>query len=196
MSWQQDIRFSLRLLARHKSLSAIMIITLAIGIGATTSVFSVVNRVLLRPLPYPEPERLVLAWAAGAVPKGVFLLAQQKHLQTMESIAAFSPSGFNLTNEGEAERLDGSLVSANFFSVLGGPHAQMGRIFQTGEDRIGQDRVVVISYQLWQRRFRGGCAAFSGGAFGPILLRSPATVGGSAAREHFLSHSGGKRLFV
>ena len=155
MSWQQDIRFSLRLLARHKSLSAIMIITLAIGIGATTSVFSVVNRVLLRPLPYPEPERLVLAWAAGAVPKGVFLLAQQKNLHTMESIAAFSPSGFNLTDEGEAERLDGSLVSANFFSVLGGPHAQMGRIFQTGEDRIGQDRVVVISYQLWQRRFRG-----------------------------------------
>lgn len=155
MSWQQDIRFSLRLLARHKSLSAIMVITLAIGIGATTSVFSVVNRVLLRPLPYPEPERLVLAWAAGAVPKGVFLLAQEKNLRTLESIAAFSPSGFNLTAEGEAERLDGSFVSANFFSVLGRPHLQMGRTFQPGEDRVGQDRVVVLSYQLWQRRFRG-----------------------------------------
>lgn len=155
MSWKQDIRFSLRLLARHKSLSAIMVLTLSIGIGATTSVFSVVNRVLLRPLPYPEPERLVLAWAAGAVPKGVFLLAQQKDLRTLESIAAFSPSGFNLTGEGEAERLDGSFVSANFFSVLGGPHTEAGRTFQPGEDRVGQDRVAVISYQLWQRRFHG-----------------------------------------
>ncbi len=152
--WQQDLRFSLRLLVRHKSLSAIIIITLAIGIGATTAIFSVVNRVLLSPLPYPEPGKLVLAWAAGAVPKGVFLQAQQKNLRTMENIAAFSPAGFNLIDEGEAERLDGSFVSANFFSVLGEPRPQLGRTFQAGEDRVGQDRVVVISHQLWQRRFR------------------------------------------
>jgi predicted permease len=151
--WQQDLRFSLRLLVRHKGLSAIMVLTFAIGIGATTSVFSVVNRILLRPLPYSEPEKLVLAWAAGNVPKGVFLLVQQKNLRTMESIAAFGPSGFNLIDEGEAERLDGSLVSANFFLVLGGPRPQIGRTFQAGEDRVGQDRIAIISHRLWQRRF-------------------------------------------
>lgn len=154
-SWLRGVGFSLRLLVRHKNLSAIIIITLAIGIGATTSVFSVVNRILLRPLPFADPERLVLAWTAGNVPKGVFLFVQQKNLRTMESIAAFCPSGFNLTGDGEAERLDGSFVSGNLFSVLGGPQPQAGRTLQPGEERVGQDRVVVISHQLWQRRFRG-----------------------------------------
>jgi putative ABC transport system permease protein len=154
-SWLQDIRYSLRLLVRNKGFAAFTIVTLAIGIGATTSVFSVVNQVLLRPLPFTNPDQLVLAWTAGTVPKGVLLLTRQMELRSLEGVAAFSPAGFNLTGQGEAERLDGSYVSDNFFSVLGGPRPTAGRGFLEGESRVGQEHVVVISHALWQRRFSG-----------------------------------------
>lgn len=153
--WFQDIRFSLRLLGRHKSFYAITILTLAVGIGATTSIFNVTNQALLGSLPYRDPGQLVAAWTPGTVPKGVFLTLRHRNLHTLTAIAAYSTSGFNLTRNGEAKRLIGSFVSGNLFSVLEGPPPLMGRTLQTGDDDVGQDHAAVISYQLWQDQFQG-----------------------------------------
>jgi predicted permease len=153
----QDLRYGLRMLAKSPSFTAIAVLTLALGIGANTVLFSVVNGVLLNALPFPEPEGLVALFtnrihferASISYPN---FLDWQRENQTFASTAAFRPDDFNLTGAGEAEHLRGEMVSADFFSTLGVKPA-VGRWFTPEEDRLGGAPVVVISADLWKHKF-------------------------------------------
>jgi len=151
----QDVRFGLRMLRKNPGFSLIAILTLTLGIGANTAIFSVVNAVFIRPLPYPHAEEVVAV--DFPVPPALFL-SLKKENTVCSDLAAFangiSTWPVNLTGVGEPERLQGFRVSANFFRMLGVAAAQ-GRTFLDEEDRFGNHRVVVISHQLWQRSFGG-----------------------------------------
>jgi putative ABC transport system permease protein len=155
----QDLRYGARMLAKKPGFTLIAALTLALGIGANTALFSVVNGVLLRPLAYRDPERLVwLGHTAAksnqnaAISPPTFADYRNK-CQSFENLTALLYStAFNLTGEGEPERLQGRRVSANFFDTLGAAPA-LGRGFLAEEDEPGRNRVVVLSHGLWQRRF-------------------------------------------
>lgn len=147
----QDARYAFRMLRKNSGFTAIAVLTLALGIGANTAIFSLVNGVLLRPLPLANPSRLV--GMTSYYTKGAFVILRERS-QTMEVIANSDSTEFNLTGVEVPVRLTGSSVSANWFSVLGA-RAGMGRAFQAGEDQPGKDAFVVLSYSLWQRQFRG-----------------------------------------
>ena len=164
----QDIRYGFRLMARKPAFTFIAVITLALGIGANTAIFSVVNAVLLRPLPYVQPEQLVKVFqAAPSLEKGAAptlwsyprfeFLRDNSH--SFASVAACNQASFSLTGTDEPERVESELVSANYFSLLGlAPIA--GRSFTEAEDRKGSAQTVaVLSYALWQRRFGGDSQA-------------------------------------
>jgi len=144
-----DIRYALRIFTRNPGFASIAILSLALGIAGNTAIFSIVNTLLIKPLPFREPSRLVRI--TQLYPKAIFEYFQQ-HTKTME-IAFVSPaSEFNLTGIGPASRIAGSETSANFFSVLGAT-AERGRTFEPGEDRPGNDGVVVLSHELWRTKF-------------------------------------------
>ena len=147
----QDFRFAGRLLRRSPGFTAVAVLSLALGIGGNAAMFSLVNAILLRPLPYPSAERLVRL--TGFYPKGA-VVALQDESRTMEVAGASSDAELNLTGSGEAARLVGSTVSANLFAVLGRGAAR-GRAFEKGDDRPGRDRIVLLSDALWQTRFGG-----------------------------------------
>jgi putative ABC transport system permease protein len=147
----QDLRYGLRMLAKSPGFTAVAIISLALGIGANTAIFSLVNGILLNALPYSEPARLVSAWEATAPPGLLEALRRQGH--TMDLAAYTTVSGFNLNGETPL-RLDGSTVSANLFSLLG-VRPELGRAFRPGEDQPGQDQVVILSHSFWQNHFGG-----------------------------------------
>ena len=154
----QDLRFGLRMLRKNPGFTAVAVLTLALGIGANATIFSVVNAVWLRPLPYPEADQLALVWhrntqrggTAELTPGNYFDLLRQN--QSFAQMAAFNDSDFNLTGAGEPERLQGQLVSAAFFPLLQTAPG-IGRGFTEADDREGAERVVVLSHGLWQRRF-------------------------------------------
>jgi putative ABC transport system permease protein len=148
----KDVRHALRTLAGHPVFTAAALLSLALGIGANAALFSFVNAILLRPLPYVEPERLVRV--TGFYPKGALVELQQQS-QSMDVAGFTTDSEFNLSWRGQTVHLAGSSVSANLFHLLGAP-AAIGRTFHPGEDRAGHDRVVILSYKLWQDRFGGG----------------------------------------
>src|SRR5262245_49852372 len=134
---RQDLRFALRILLKHPSFTAVAVLSLALGIGANAAVFSLVNGALIRPLPYPDPGRLVRV--TEAYPRGG-IAAMQEQSRTMEVAAYLPDSEFNLSGEGEAIHVVGSVVSANLFSLLGAP-ARAGRAFEPGrseERRVGK----------------------------------------------------------
>ncbi len=154
----QDLRYSFRMLWKSPGFTLVAILALALGIGANTAIFSVVNAVLLRPLPYKDPNRLAIMWEKAATqdtsvsyPNFTDWREQQ---QTFEELTAFRRNSFNLTEAGEPERLAGRMASANFFKTFG---AQLykGTDFPASEDRIGGQKVVILSYGFWQRRFAG-----------------------------------------
>jgi len=154
-----DIRYGLRGLAKRPAFTAIALLTLALGIGVNSAIFSAVDSILLRPLPLKDPDRLVSVWEQTprdgirqnqAAPANFFDLQTQN--QVFEQIGAYGPDDVNLTGDGEPERLDGQVVTANVFSILGVAPA-LGRTFSTNEDQSGQEHVVVLSDALWQRRF-------------------------------------------
>jgi putative ABC transport system permease protein len=154
-----DIRYGLRGLAKRPGFTAIALLTLALGIGVNSAIFSAVDSILLRPLPLKDPERLVSVWEQTprdgirqnqAAPANFFDLQTQN--QVFEQIGAYGPDDVNLTGDGDPERLDGQVVTANVFSILGVP-ASLGRTFSPDEDQPGQEHVVVLSDALWQRRF-------------------------------------------
>ena len=155
----QDLRYALRTLRWNRGFAIVAIMTLALGIGATSAIFSVVDAVLLRPLPYPEPDRLVVVWGShpqiglevASLPDFIDWRAQS---ESFAGMAAVAEQNFNLTGEGEAERIRGALVSADFFDVMG-VNAVLGRTPLAEEDEPGVDRVVVLSHRLWQGRFGG-----------------------------------------
>ncbi|HSS19160.1 MAG TPA: ABC transporter permease [Pyrinomonadaceae bacterium] len=156
----KDIRHGFRSLLRTPGFTLIAVLTLALGIGANTAIFSVVNAVLLRPLPFPETERIVKLGSGSAIrpERGVFSFPDYKDLQaqtqTLESVAGYLSSGSVLSTEvGDAERVLGADVSSEYFQVLG-VKPLLGRTFTAEEDHPHAS-VVVISQGLWQRRFGG-----------------------------------------
>ena len=159
-TFRQDVYFGLRTLAKSPSFAAIAIITLALGIGANTAVFSVINAVLLRPLPFRDPGRLVQLWqtepAPGEYPlTGADYLDWQAQNQSLEGTSVLGwPQGFNVTGAGEPEQAAVIETQANFFSLLG-VEPLLGRTFLKGEDQSGQNHVAVLSYGFWKRHFGG-----------------------------------------
>ncbi len=157
-----DFRYALRMLCRNPGFTAVAVLTLALGIGATTAIFSVVYAVVLRPLPFGEPERLVALWTRApkmGYPRAFVGAANHRDWRAQnhvfEDIALVRHvASFNLTGEGEPERLQGARVSANLFPVLK-VQPVLGRAFREEEDEIGQDHVALLSHRLWQRRFGG-----------------------------------------
>jgi putative ABC transport system permease protein len=155
----QDIRYAVRMLIKNPGITIIVIIALALGIGANTAIFSVINAVLLRPLPYHESERLIFLNEKSAVLDEMSIsypnfLDWRAHNQTFEKIGVYNRASYNLTGTGEAERIVTGQVSADLFSVLR-VNALHGRVFTNEEDKPGGTPVVVLSYGLWQRRFGG-----------------------------------------
>src|SRR5215510_12366797 len=155
----QDLRFGLRMLLKHKAFTAIAILTLSLGVGANTAIFSIVNAVLLRPLPFAEPERLLWfgGWLGNDKEQGVTpadFLDYSEQCQSFTQIAASVSDGIamNLSGGGEPERLKGGMVTANYLDLFGLKPA-LGRTFVAEEGLEGNERVVVLSYALWQRRF-------------------------------------------
>jgi predicted permease len=153
----QDIRFSLRTMRKNAALTITVIATLALGIGVNTAIFSVVNSVMLRPLPYQQPDRLVTLFETmPQVPQAsaayLNYLDWRRLNNTCEDLSALRWSDFNLTGSGDPERLHGRMVSASAFSILG-VAPLIGRIFAPDEDRAGGKPVVLISESLWRGRF-------------------------------------------
>jgi predicted permease len=153
----QDLRYGVRMLVKNPGFTLIVVITLALGIGANAALFSVVNGVLLNPLPFPRPEQLVALnqrlpnTGAGSISYPNFLDWQREN-QSFSALAVSRSSSFALIGAGEAERVRGRRCTANLFSVLGVKPA-LGRDFAPGEDEHGAAPVVIISAELWQRRF-------------------------------------------
>jgi putative ABC transport system permease protein len=158
---RRDARYALRMLLRAPAFSLIAIVIFAVGIGANAAVFSVVNGVLLRPLPYPAADRITMLWCDNR-PQGIKedITSYPNYRDwrdqntTYAQMAAYSLSAFNLTGAGEPERLNGAAVTANFFDVMG-LSPVLGRVFTQANETEGRDAVVVLSYGLWQRRFGG-----------------------------------------
>src|SRR6185295_15137573 len=155
----QDLRLGLRMLLKNPGFSAVVVLTLALGIGANVALFSVVNGVLLNPLPFPQPEHLVTLhqskpnFATGAIPYPNFQ-DWQKENQTFSAMAISRRASFSLIGAGDAEQVNGRWVSADFFSIYGVKPA-LGRDFTPGEDERGVGPVALISPNLWHRKFSG-----------------------------------------
>jgi len=156
----QDIRYGFRTLLRKPGFTIVAVIALALGIGANTAIFSVINSILLRPLAYRDSDRLVtvnhdyLKINLKASVSAPSYTHYRDHAKSFESLAALRGATFNLTDGGEPERLMGGQVSANFFGTLGASAAH-GRVFLAEEDQPGREKVVVLNDALWQRRFGG-----------------------------------------
>src|SRR6266446_6489297 len=155
----QDLRYGARMLLKNPGITFVVILALALGIGANTAIFSVVNAVLLRPLPYDEADRLVFLNEKSAVLDEMSISypnftdwRNQNHF--FEKIGVYNRNSYNLTGYGEAERIQTGQCSADMFSALRA-HALVGRVFTNEDDKPGASPVVVLSYGLWQRRFGG-----------------------------------------
>jgi putative ABC transport system permease protein len=156
-----DVRFALRLLLRAPAFSLVAVLTFAVGIGINTAVFNVVNGVLLRPLPYPDADRITMLWMDNRrqgikedITSYPTYLDWRSQNTSYAHVAAFTPSAFSLTGSGEPERLAGASVTANFFDVMQVPPV-LGRLFTEANETPGQDTVVVQSHGFWQRKFGG-----------------------------------------
>jgi predicted permease len=147
----QEIRLGLRVMRKNPGFTAVVALTLALGIGANTAVFSLVNGILFQPLPYLKPEQLVSV--KGSYPRGAFV-AMREQVHTMDVAAYAEGHEFNLTGIGEPVRLTATQVSAELFSVLGA-RPELGRTFYPGEDAAGKDNYVMLSHALWLDRFAG-----------------------------------------
>src|SRR5262245_19057317 len=170
----QDLRFALRMLLKNPVITLIAIFTLALGIGANTAIFSVVNAVLLNPVPYYDPQRLL--WVTEGHPGQNYqsgwirhYLAWQAQSQAFEHLVAFDRGSIDLTGRGAPERLDSLEVTANVFQALG-LAPQVGRAFTPEEDRTSAARVALLGHAFWQRRFGGD----------PAIIGQTLTLGGQS----------------
>src|SRR2546429_1621497 len=155
----QDLRYGARILLKSPSVSIVVILALALGIGANTAIFSVINSVLLRPLPYDQADRLLFLNERSRVMDEMSISypnftdwRNQNHV--FEKIGVYNRNSYNLTGYGEAERILTGQCSADMFSALRAS-ALVGRVYTNNEDKPGASPVVVLSYALWQRRFGG-----------------------------------------
>lgn len=160
----QDLRYGVRVLRKTPGFTTAAVLVLGLGIGANAAIFSVVNAVLLRPLPFEDPGRLVYVWHVPP-PKSfpgmsTFSVSAANYIDwrrqnhVFEQMAIYSFSSVNLTGGGKPEYLLAATVSADFFSVLGA-RPMLGRAFVAGEDEIGHDHEVVLNHAFWQSRFGG-----------------------------------------
>src|SRR4051794_6628502 len=147
-----DLRYALRSLLKQPGFGAVVVITLALGIGASAAIFSVVNAVLLRPLPFPNSDRLQVVWGnyrtlniARLPAKAAEYDDYAQQRQVFDSVAAYANHSFNLSTGSEPERIRGAYVSANLFPILEA-EAALGRVFTAGEQHV-----VVLSDSFWQR---------------------------------------------
>jgi putative ABC transport system permease protein len=152
-----DLRFGARLLARHPGFTAVAVVTLALGIGANAAIFSVVNAVLLRPLPWAEPARAVMIWSRWTAFDKTWVATGEvvdyrRRARTLQEVAAWGAGQVNITGNGEPERVSAGSVTANTFSVLG-VGAAIGRTFSASEDLPKGPNVVVLGHGLWSRRY-------------------------------------------
>src|SRR6266700_883640 len=153
----QNIRYAIRQLCNNPGFTAIAVITLALGIGANSALFSVVNGVLLSRLPYPEPERLVTLseskpnFEYGSISYPDFR-DWQKGNRAFSAMAIYRSTAFSLTGSGEPVQVSGEFVSSDLFSILG-VKPLVGRLFAPGEDEVGAAPIALISAGLWQRKF-------------------------------------------
>jgi len=160
-AFRQDLRYAVRMLRRSPAFTVTAVVTLALGIGANSAIFSVVSGVLLRPLPYPAPERLAMVWMDNA---RIALredwhsfpdyLDYKQQSRTFEDMAVFNTTARTLTGDENPERVFGAHSSANLFDVLG-VRPERGRVYSAAEDTAGANTVVILSHGLWQRRFGG-----------------------------------------
>jgi putative ABC transport system permease protein len=155
----RDLRFGARMLMKQPGFALIAVLTLALGIGANTAIFSVVNAVLLRPLQFKDPEQLVWVW--GTAPKfsqsfhsPVEFLAFQSQQTSFAELTAYRNMSFTVTGDAAPEDIQGLIASANYFSLLG-VAALRGRAFQPEDGKAGAARVAVVSHDLWQTRYGG-----------------------------------------
>ena len=155
----QDLRYGVRMLIKSPVFTIITVVTLALGIGANTAIFSVVNTVLLRSLPFQNPDQLVMIWETSpsrgllqGTPSPPDFREWRSRTQSFQQMAAIYDTDFNLSGTGDPERLSGAVVSADFFHMLG-MSATLGRTFLPTEEQFGAHSVVVLSDNLWQRRF-------------------------------------------
>ncbi|HWC96448.1 MAG TPA: ABC transporter permease [Candidatus Sulfopaludibacter sp.] len=160
----QDLRFALRMMRKNLAFTGLALAALALGIGATTAIFSVVNSVLLRPLPFPDPARLVMIWENpphsshnNRVQSGNFLAWRERN-RSFQDIAAMFQMGVNVEGESDAVQVPGLLVTAGFFPILEVPPL-LGRAIRPEDTAVGSAGVVVLSYGFWQRRFGGQARA-------------------------------------
>jgi hypothetical protein len=161
-SWH-DLRYGLRQLRKNQGLTAVCVLTLAIGIGATTAIFSVVDSLLLRPLPYPNSHRIVRIWNTFS-PRGLTELTASEpefleyhQSQTLAHVAGFALGSTTLTGRGDPARLSVSWGTSDFFPVLG-TQPVLGRSFSPDEQEPGHDQVVILSHHLWRDRFGSNLA--------------------------------------
>ncbi|HEY8411975.1 MAG TPA: ABC transporter permease [Pyrinomonadaceae bacterium] len=154
-----DLRYGLRWLRKNPGFAALAVLTLAVGIGVNTAMFSVVNAVLLRPLPFPEADRIVWMAESGPEVKNRWVsypnfVDWRERNQSFEAMSTFRGWSLNLTGSGEAENLNARLVSADYFKVMRATPL-LGRDFTDEDDRLGAPAVTILSYPFWQRRFAG-----------------------------------------
>src|SRR5262245_55429282 len=154
-----DLKFALRQLLKNPGFTAVAVLTLALGIGANTAIFSVVNAVLLKPLPYPAPRQLV--WLSERGPSFPSLSMAYPNFQdwqaqqtVFESLGAYKAGSFNLTGKGTPARVEASFMTSGAFSALG-VQPGLGRLFTEDDDKIGAASMVVLSHSLWQSRYGG-----------------------------------------
>ncbi len=165
----RDLRYGLRSLGKTPAFTAIALLTLALGIGANTAIFSIVNAIVLQPLPFRAPDRLVKIWpeeAGTSVSKEDFVTIKST-AGSFDDVAAYSGWGFTITGSGEPAKLEGARTTSSLFSLLG-VNAAVGRTFLPDEDQPGHDQVVLLSYGLWQSRFGSD----------PRIIGQPITVDG------------------
>jgi putative ABC transport system permease protein len=170
-----DLRYGTRMFSKNPGFASIAVLTLALGIGANTTIFSLTDALILRPFDFPQQRRLVMVWELlpgfdhGLAAPGNFNDWRSEN-QSLEQLAAFQRRSFDLTGADQPERYDGYAVSPGFFDTLG-VKAALGRAFLPGEDEPGRDRVVVLKHGMWQRRFGsdpnvvGKTLTLNGGAF-------------------------------
>jgi predicted permease len=156
---RQDLRYGARMLMKNRGFTIVAVVALALGIGANSAIFSVVNTVLLRPLPYKDPARLVMVFEDNSrhgfphdTPAPANYIDWRDQNKVFAGMAAIAELSMNLTGEGEPERLDGRRVSASLFPILG-VEPQLGRWFSPEDDQPGMNHSVILSHALWQRRF-------------------------------------------
>jgi hypothetical protein len=180
-----DLRYALRLLRKSPLFTLTIVLTLVIGIGATTAIFSVVNAILLRPLPFAEPDRLMqVAEKNGKLNLPVFSASALNYLLWKEQTRSFASLGaarfttFTLSGHGDPETYIGNAISASLMPLLGLP-ASVGRTFTEDDDRPGAGPVAIISESLWRRRFDGDASAIGRSA---MLNGTAYTIVGVAPR--------------